>query len=198
MIRAGTVAEVRQESGKWIFVDIGFSKIERSCGVAIDNGDPTSIQFSKLAPYISKVICDTNEPFNLLVEAPLSVAFTAEGNPTGRAIERQGSKTRYWYVGLGTTVLLAATYLLRDLAERGASSDVRLFEGFVSFKTAGEKSNHERDVVSLREAVWQAGNRPDTIHAPEQLRLNTTDRLCSAFRVAGMDFGIPPVICPIS
>jgi hypothetical protein len=32
------------------------------------------------------------------------------------------------------------------------------------------------------------------IFAPEELVLNKGDRALSAFRVAGMDFGVPPVI----
>jgi hypothetical protein len=49
--------------------------------------------------------------------------------------------------------MVAALYLIRAISGTGGKEEVRLFEGFVSFKAKGSKSNHSRDVELLREVV---------------------------------------------
>jgi hypothetical protein len=132
------VAEIHRESGEWLFVDIGFSRDGATCGVLAGSGKPEAVSFATLKKRVLDSIARRGSQLNLLVEAPLSVAFTAKGNPTGRSVERQGSRTRYWYVGLGSTVLLATAYLLRAVVQSGSRRKIRLFEGFVSFQ--GEAS----------------------------------------------------------
>jgi len=131
-------------------------------------------------------------PINLVIETPLSVSFDSNGNPKGRKIEKQNNKTRYWYVSLGTTVMVAAMYLLRAIVDLQPTTEVRLFEGFVSFKDRNKSSNHSRDVLALRDVVIN-GDR-DAIIAPEALKIDDSDLLQSAFLVAGVDLGIPPVL----
>lgn len=181
-------------SGEWVFVDIGFSRDARSCGVAIGDDRPTEMKFAELAPLILEVVRAGTGPMNLLVEAPMSVAFTPTGNPTGRRLERRGARTRYWYAGLGCAVLIAATYLMRQLYEYGSEREIRLFEGFVSFKEKGTKSSHSKDVADLRSVAWNLGQVPGAVVGPEDLKMNAQDRLCSAFAVSGMDLGVPPVV----
>lgn len=115
MIRAGNVHEIKRDFGQWVFVDLGFPQSAKSCGLLIDDGEPTEVTFSDLVRDLTIVTAKEKGPLNLLLEAPLSVAFQANGNPTGRSIERNGSKTRYWYVGLGCSVIVSATYLLRTI-----------------------------------------------------------------------------------
>jgi hypothetical protein len=134
------------------------------------------------------------KPLNLVLEAPLSVAFSATGNPTGRAVEKRDGKARYWYLGLGCGVLVAATYLLRSIFDSPRSREIRLYEGLVSFKPAKVRSSHASDVLALRSIVFQQPSNAGKIVAPEQLRASPCDRLQSAFAVSGFDFGIPPVI----
>jgi hypothetical protein len=136
----------------------------------------------------------TGKPLNLLLEAPLSIAFTKDGNPTGRSIEKGPEGTRYWYVGLGCAVLVAATHLVRAVAAADAQREIRLFEGFVSFKPKGVRSRHTDDVAGLRDVVWHPERYPAAITPPEKLALDPTDVVCSAFAVLGLDTGIPPVI----
>jgi hypothetical protein len=194
MIRAGTTLEARRESGEWLFVDIGFASNSRSCGLVEGDGTPEALRFCDLASRGRTAVTSRAGPLNLLIEAPLSVAFTSGGNPTGRTVEKRSGRSRYWYVGLGCGVLVAAMYLLRSLQASGPACEVRLFEGFVSFKRKGAKSSHINDVLRLREAVWSPAQYPDALVPPERLALRDSDVLISAFKVAGMDYGVPPVV----
>lgn len=194
MIRAGRWEEVECLTGEWCFVDLGFARTSRSCGLLLDDGAPSELTFAHL---VSQVLLRAEmreeRPLCLLLEAPLSVAFTASGNPTGRVPEKRGSQTRYWYAGLGTVVMTAATYLLRSVVSHQPTRDVLLFEGFASFKAREAITGHALDVIRLREAVWRGHLSPSVLR-PESLRADGKDRVVSAFAVAGMDFGVPPVV----
>jgi hypothetical protein len=194
MIRAGSVTEAVRHSGDWLFIDIGFSCEGASCGVVFGESEPKALTFAGLRETVIEAVRRPERRLNLVIEAPLSVAFNSRGNPTGRSIERQGTKTRYWYVGLGCAVLAAATYLLRSVMDAEANAEIRLFEGFVSFKPQRTRSSHVHDVGALRDVIWHPDRRLGSIVAPERLAVAPTDTVCSAFKVAGMDFGIPPVI----
>ncbi len=194
MIRAGTIEEVHRDSGEWVFVDIGFAVAARSCGVLVGDGEPELLTFGETRRKLAELVSDSGGPVNLLLEAPLSVAFSARGNPTGRRVEKRGAQVRYWYVGLGTTVLLAAAYLLRDVANLNRDREIRLFEGFVSFKEKGVRSSHVEDVTKLRAAVYDEAGSVHRIFGAADLAMSRDDRIESAFAFAGMEFGIPPVV----
>jgi hypothetical protein len=194
MIRSGTLSEVNRESGDWLFVDLGFSRASRSCGILLGNGLPEEITFGQLLNRVTQAARHPGRQLCLLLEAPLSVAFTPHGNPTGRSLERRGAKTRYWYAGLGTAVLTAATYLLRAITASPPGRDILLFEGFASFKPKGQASSHTSDVTRLREVVWRPATFTAAIVSPEQIAADPQDILTSAFAVAGMDYGIPPIV----
>ncbi len=49
--------------------------------------------------------------------------------------------------------MVAAMYLIRDIVDAAPTSHVRLFEGFVSYKERGVRTDHRADVVLLREVV---------------------------------------------
>jgi hypothetical protein len=89
-------------------------------------------------------------------------------------------------------------YLLRALVNSGSRRKVKLFEGFVSFKTKRGLSCHTDDVLCLRDIVWNPKAHADSITAPENLKVDETDSIYSAFKVAGMDFGVPPVITAVA
>jgi hypothetical protein len=194
MIKAGLCSQIIWESGIWVFLDIGFSRDARSCGVLEGDGNPQSVQFGEAKKRIVSLAKAARGPVNLVIEAPLSVCFNAAGNPKGRSIEKEGSKTRYWYYGVGCAVMVAATYLVANIWNNDLHSPVRLFEGFVSYKDRLVVSDHERDVLLLREVVRAPDRFKDSIFSPDQLKQDSTDDLFSAFRVAGYDCGIPPVI----
>lgn len=193
-LRAGTMHEMGESSGEWFFVDVGFSREKPTCGLLVGNGDPQEMTFAEVRARIAKACCATAGPLNLLLEAPLSIAFGPNGNPVGRRCERRGRDTRYWYFGLGCGVLIAATYLLREVHDLSRKREVRLFEGFASFKPTGSRSSHKDDVLALREVAWSRAAGRGYIVDPSDLKLNEEDEVFSAFRVAGMDFGVPPVV----
>jgi hypothetical protein len=194
MIRAGLPTEANRDSGDWVFIDLGFAKAAKSCGLLVGDGKPKEVSFSQLKIEILDIIAADGRSLNLLIEAPLSVAFNAKGNPTGRSIERRGSQTRYWYVGLGCSVLVAATYLLRSILDVRSSREIHLFEGLASFKTKSSRSSHSDDVLNLRKIIWENTSKSDRVVPPEQLTASPEDKLQSAFLVARMDFGVPPVV----
>ena len=193
LIRAGLPAEAIRTSGEWIFIDLGFAQAAKSCGLLVGNGEPSELSFSQLRAEVLKIIASDIKPLNILIEAPLSVAFNKNGNPTGRKVERRVEQTRYWYVGLGCSVLVAATYLLRAIHDAQPNREIRLFEGLVSFKPKGTRSSHSNDVLNLRKIVWGSDSKLGCIVPPEQLAVSQEDSLLSAFLVSGMDFGIPSV-----
>ncbi len=154
------------------------------------------MQFGDARRQIIENIMKSVWPMNLVIEAPLSVCFDSNRNPTGRSIERFGGKTRYWYNGLGCAVMVAAMYLIRDIYEADAPIPVRLFEGFISYKNQSMHSDHEADVCLLRDVVRNPSKFPDSIYEPDQLKSLPGDTLSSAFTVAGIDCGIPTVLKP--
>ncbi len=192
MIRAGHINEINPASGNWVFLDIGFANKAKSCGLLFGDGSPIEVTFNDALQSICKYIKTCNSSINLVIEAPLSVSFDANGNPKGRRIEKQNTKTRYWYVSLGTTVMVAAIYLVKAIIEAKPTNEVRLFEGFVSFKDSNEQTNHSNDVLLLREIVNNKNTK--AIIDPGALKMDATDNIQSAFLVAGIDLGIPPIL----
>ncbi len=175
-----------------MYLDIGFANQAKSCGLLIDEGTPEEVTYSNAIKSICNHIRSSSSPVNLVIEAPLSVAFDSKGNPKGRSIEKQHNKTRYWYVSLGTTVMVAALYLVKAIMDSCPVTEVRLFEGFVSFKDSKKKTNHSRDVLLLRDIVKNSNSK--SIIAPETLQMHPSDKIQSAFLVAGIDLGIPPIL----
>ena len=205
-IRAGRCSEMtKYDKGVWLFVDVGFSMADKTCGILKPNGTADVVTFDCLKQLVIKEAQETCPPLNLVLEAPLSVAFNGNGNPTRRNCDtlkdKYGNdkkdknghpKHRDWYVNAGAAMLVATTHLLRAVLDSGIQREIRLFEGFLSFKSGRTKSDHIKDVKKLRKVAWYGTE--GKIFAPEKLRKSCSDRLESAFKVAGMDFGIPPVI----
>lgn len=200
-IRAGSVREICKDSGDWMIVDMGFSARQRSCGIWTEASGVDVVEFGTL---VKRVIEEARKsdsgPLNLLLEAPLSVAFNERENPTRRRCENsKDGKYRLWYVNAGAATLIAADHLLRKLNGCQIQRDVRLFEGFVSFKgPKGEAAcskklgnPHERDVLLLKNAVWDPTQA--CIFAPENLKHKDSDTIQSAFAFLCKD-PVPPVI----
>ena len=152
MIHAGKVSDIRWSDGTWLILDIGFSNTKKSCGLLLGDSEPESLQFGE-AIYSVVNIAKRETLLNLVIEAPLSVAFNKFGNPKARSIDKKDKQSRPWYVGPGCAVLVAAMYLLRKLCDSCPSAEVRLFEGFVSFKSREARSSHSDDVKCLRDAI---------------------------------------------
>jgi len=127
-IHAATIAEGGRSSGEWVFIDLGFASQAKSCGLLVGEDEARALSFSQLQTEILSNCIQRKTPLNALLEAPLSVAFGPNGNPTGRSVEKRNGQTRYWYVGLGCSVLVAATYLLRSIHDLPFHREIRLFE----------------------------------------------------------------------
>ena len=199
MIVAGTVDEAVRESGDWVFVDLGFSAQSKSCCIAFGDAEPFHLTYGELGSRLECLTTAGAGPVNLLLEAPLSVAFSKDGNPTGRWIETRRRietgqrETRFWYVGPGAAVLIAATYLLRRLHDANPVNEIRLFEGFASFKSKRTRTTHVEDVMALRDVAWGRSDRGRVVGL-DDLKARRGDVLHSAFAVTGMDLGIPAVV----
>lgn len=199
-IRAGSVGEINKDSGDWMIVDLGFSAKRPSCGIWTKADGADVVEFGVL---VKRVIAEAQKadsvPLNLLLEAPLSVAFKRNGNPTRRLCDTRDSKHRDWYVNAGATTLIAADHLLRNLNGCQIHREVRLFEGFVSFKdpkneaarSAKRVNPHERDVLLLKNAVWNPNMA--CIFTPGELQQKEGDTVQSAFAFLCKDL-VPPVI----
>lgn len=193
-IRAGRLDDLRQDSGLWVFVDIGFSREGKTGGLLVHDGAPRELTFAQLRSELVALAKGGPGPMNLVLEAPLSAAFTALGNPAGRAMEKDASGHRYWYAGLGCQVTMAAAYLLRAMLEVEQSRDIRLFEAFVSFKAKGKKSSHAADVLAMRDVAWGSHDAVGKVLRPDELAGPHAARVQSAFKVFGFDCQVPPVI----
>ena len=199
-IVAGRFIEINDRSGQWLIIDIGFSSKEPSCGVLNHDEEARVVTFAELKQFvIREVRKDSEEPLNMLIEAPLSVAFQQSGNPTRRLCDIQDGKFRDFYVNAGASTLIATSYLLRSLVGCEFQRKVKLFEGHVSFKRpedrpktkAQKRKAHKKDVMSLKSAVW---NRTDTeIFDLRGLRWSPDHRIESAFPFLHRHL-IPPVI----
>ena len=199
-IVAGCTTNINERSGQWLIVDIGFSSTDPSCGVWNGTGEPVVVTFGDLVKLATREVQEAGpQPLNLLIEAPLSVAFQQNGNPIRRSCDSQGDKTRDWYVNAGAATLVAAGFLLRELSGCQQRT-VRLFEGFVSFKSSEDRSiskakrrieAHKSDVWKLKNAVWTGANAQ--IFDPGELGQKLDLRIESAFPFLDKHL-IPPVI----
>ena len=212
-IRPGTEDEVNQESGCWLFVDIGFSSTEKSCGVLKHQEIPQTMKFGCLLKYVVNETQTPGPPLNLLLEAPLSVAFDKKCNPTRRSTDvekdiKGKSDYRDWWYNAGAATLLATGHLLRRVKESGIQREVRLFEGFASFKSFRPKWQpieefsksdwpHIEDLLRLQCTVSDPAPEPGMVIPKEKLIVEgreCLDILECAFKFAGMDFDVPTVI----
>ena len=84
---------------------------------------------------------------------------------------------------------------MNKLYDSHPTGDVRLFEGFVSYKSKDTRSNHLKDVELLREAIKGAHTRLHRVIRPEEIKSAPDDNIRSAFEVMNLaDIGIPPII----
>jgi hypothetical protein len=52
--------------------------------------------------------------------------------------------------------------------------------------------NHSNDVLALRASIKNPSQ--ETIVSPNEMKMDASDVLSSAFKVSGMDYGVPPII----
>ena len=146
-------------------VDMGFSGKSASCGYAFRAvGDQHSTSKNMMFAQCSNAVVEQIKKLGnllLIIEAPLSAAFDSKGNPQSRGSFESTPKPRWWSLGPGASMSLAAMYFLKRLAAHiPTSHQCHLVEGYV----VGADSGNDADVaVALIQAVcsehkcaWQA------------------------------------------
>jgi len=180
----------------WVIIDIGFSGRGRTCGVTINGKKiPDPVQGYNVNPSKPRTLGDKHygmlcpaikewlnndegsveeRAFNLMIEAPLSMAFASrsnsdasprgvlQGNPIARipdrleatdANGRTQTQQRLWYTQPASGLMVASMRLIQELAAALEDWEIRLFEGFVSFKEGNEPKGHWRDTCKLWKAL---------------------------------------------
>ena len=124
------------------------------------------------------------------LKKPERWCFSKNGNPTCRQTEKETiegkTKTRYWHAGLGCSVMVAAMYLIRAISEAAPNNQVRLFEGFISYKDRADGTDHCGDFELSRE-VERREQCEHCIRSGNALLVDPTDRIFRAFKVCGFD-----------
>ena len=196
-IEPGTCDQIKWDNDTWIIWDVGFGENVQSSGLILPHMEPECYRFACAKRRIVEYVKNADAPTNLVIEAPLSVCFNNDGNPTPRLrvekVEVEGkTKYRRWHQACG--IMVAAMHVIRAIADAGPKKPVRLFEGFVSYKVKGVASDHCRDVRLLREVIEEPERFATCIHSGESLRGDPTNTIESAFKVCGLDCGVPAVI----
>jgi hypothetical protein len=185
-IVAGDCSDIHWGSGEWIIVDMGFSNTKQSCGVAIGDSTPRKMRYGDLVKKVIKAAQeDKREYLNLLLEAPLSMAFNTCENPVRRSFEEVKHE---WYLRAGATTMLGAIYLIDRLNASDSICKVRLFEGFAPLS----KVDHAKIAGALRKVVKQRID--DRIVKPCDILKRESGCVTPAYRVTNGDGKIPPVV----
>lgn len=225
------------DSPPWVIIDLGFSGSSRSCGITINGSRipdplegyrstsskpkrPGDKHYGMLCPAITEWLSTHYSPekpgaINLMIEAPLSMAFTKrsasgdrlrgarQGNPIARIPDRlectntDGKaqvQQRLWYTQPASGLMIASIRLIQELATALDGWDIRLFEGFVSFKKGDEPKGHWRDTRELWRALPEdpAPFEP-SIHPivdPQEGRVESILGLVNM----GSSSGVPPIL----
>jgi len=132
-----------------VAIDLGFSGSKASCGLAFRESQGTDVvpknyRFDACVKKAADLIASHKDSV-LILEAPLSASFNADGNPQSRGDFEGIPKPRWWSLRAGAAMALAAQYFLKSLSQR-IPKDVRcnLIEGFVT----GADSGNDADVAT--------------------------------------------------
>ena len=156
-------------------VDLGFSGTSRSCGVASldDKGTLRLVRrtFSECVAEVATHVRLHSECV-LVIEAPLSACFDGRGNPCARGPFEASPKPRWWSLGAGATMALAAQHFLRFVQQHMRSGTLHLVEGFV----VGQDSGADATVASDLLAAFH-GQRATAWHEPRDGAMSILDWL---------------------
>ena len=96
-----------------VAVDVGFSSQRPTTGVAY----PLQSQNFKFREAVSVAAeqCQQHDEVALILEAPLSAVFDANGNPQPRGDFERKPKPRGWYCGPGAATALSALFFFENL-----------------------------------------------------------------------------------
>ncbi len=194
-----TAASVRAPAV--IAVDLGFSAMAKSCGLAWRTPQSSSVEdltFGDCVAQVAELISEWRTA-DLIIEAPLSGLFSDRGNPLGRrefelrpAREDRKAEHRYWYSGPGASTCLAALFFLdrlrREIGTRESVS-VTLYEGFLSFKLGGTR--HSIDAQRLLDGFVSQTAQVLEVIAPAKASVST---LLDILDPSGVGTAAPAVV----
>lgn len=142
-------------------VDLGFSGQARSCGVAATHdAQPARPAAQRFGECVSTVIDFAREHHEvvLLVEAPLCASFDGRGNPAPRGAFERSPRARWWSLGAGAAMALAAQHFLSAIHHAVSGSTVHLAEGFVVGADSGQHCQVATDLMlafaGLNDSAW--------------------------------------------
>jgi len=145
-----------------VAIDLGFARQDATCGFAFTPDhlfeglkNPCTRQFGQSVQHLRALFERENAPqkIAIILEAPLSTAWSQHGNPDFRSPLEDGPPERPWYRQPAAVVLTAAFYLLRKALEGQESPkcvELHVFEGFITGDFAGR--THRRDAHNLLRA----------------------------------------------
>ncbi|WP_159309318.1 hypothetical protein [Spiribacter roseus] len=244
-VRAGRIEELikpgqdttNPDIPPWVIVDVGFSSCVRSSGITINGGEiPDPIQgyrsasstpkrpgdkhFGMLCPAIlgwlnAHQSSGKTGVLNLMLEAPLSMAFAKrstpgdepqrviQGNPIARVPDEievtesnamVGKQQRPWHAQPASGLMIASMRLIQELSTALEDWEIRLFEGFVSFKTVAGNGGHWEDTCKLWDALPTRpavlADRDGPIINPQQGLVTSITSLMDG----ASDGNIPPIL----
>ncbi len=134
-----------------VAIDLGFSGEKRSCGFAtrvnFSSEIPKNIRFDECILRTANFI-NMHPESVLIIEAPLSAAFNTKGNPQSRGSFESEPRVRWWSIGAGAAMALAAQYFLKGLtAKLPSNARCHLIEGFVSGADSGKDSDVAKRLI---------------------------------------------------
>lgn len=159
-------------------IDLGFAQEANSCGLSNQEDGVTFSEAIQKTLSWARVLAGNSGV--LIVEAPLSASFTADGNPCPRGdFETRHSVTgdkdrRVWQSGPGASMAIAAFHFLRSLlhTEDEAKPEIHLVEGFCS-RYGGTKADKPSDVAVARRLVSQWQNDTELTEPDGHSKLST-------------------------
>jgi hypothetical protein len=150
-----------------VAIDLGFSGSMASCGLAFRKSRGTEIelknyQYNACIQKTAELIA-SNVNSVLILEAPLSAAFNSKGNPQSRGDFEGKPKPRWWSLGAGAVMSLAALYFLKELCQLvDKDTCCNLIEGFV---TGEDSVDHAEVAKSLLNNFLNS--KPTCWHQPK-------------------------------
>lgn len=145
-------------------VDMGFSGKTASAGFAYlmsrnESCLSRNLTFSDCVHAVAEKVRQQGDLI-LLLEAPLSAAFDAKGNPQPRGRFESHPKPRWWSLGPGASMSLAAMHFLRRLVGVVCpESRIYLIEGYVVGTDSGKDSDVAdaliRCAIGKQACSWQ-------------------------------------------
>lgn len=152
-----------------ITIDLGFSGSRSSCGIASSaHGVLTPgrlFTFGLAVRHVRKFV-RAHPTCVLILEAPLSGTFRADGNPVPRGDFERGPRPRWWSINAGAAMCLAALFLLRRIIapeEQKTHARISVIEGFVSRGRVPHAAVAEalRDAfIGTRACTWRRVTAP--------------------------------------